>query len=329
MSLRLQELERDGEAALGAVRDLESLARFKSQYLGSRGKLKQAMAWLKDASPLERPVLGQGLNELKKRLEGRVAELEGRMGVAQSRAEGPALDVTEPGLPARLGRTHAITRVMDELIEVFARMGFEVVTGPEIEDERHNFVALNIPPEHLARDPNDNFYLDEKHLLRTQTSTMQVRTMESRKPPLRIIAPGRVYRPDTHDATHTSMFHQIEGLYVDRGVTMADLKTTLVQFAHAMFGTEVKTRFRPSYFPFTEPSAEMDVEMELRGEKRWVELLGCGMVDPAVFEAVGYDPEEWTGFAFGMGVERVVMRRYGVADIRWLFENDVRFLAKI
>ena len=311
---------------MGAVRDLESLARFKSQYLGSRGKLKQAMAWLKDASPLERPVLGQGLNELKKRLEGRVAELEGRMGVAQSRAEGPALDVTEPGLPARLGRTHAITRVMDELIEVFARMGFEVVTGPEIEDERHNFVALNIPPEHLARDPNDNFYLDEKHLLRTQTSTMQVRTMESRKPPLRIIAPGRVYRPDTHDATHTSMFHQIEGLYVDRGVTMVDLKTTLVQFAHAMFGTEVKTRFRPSYFPFTEPSAEMDVEMELRGEKRWVELLGCGMVDPAVFEAVGYDPEEFTGFAWGLGIDRMAILRHQVSDIRMFYENDLRFL---
>jgi phenylalanyl-tRNA synthetase alpha chain len=201
-----------------------------------------------------------------------------------------------------------------------------VAEGPELEDEDHNFNDLNIPREHPARDPLDNFYIDDRHLLRTQTSTVQIRVMENTPPPVRIVSIGRVYRPDTHDATHSSMFHQVEGLYVDRGVSMADLKTTLIQFAHAMFGEEAEVRLRPSYFPFTEPSAELDIKMQLRSGYDWVELGGCGMVDPNVFEAVGYDPEQWTGFAFGLGIERIAMRRYGIEDIRWLFENDVRFL---
>ena len=203
--------------------------------------------------------------------------------------------------------------------------------GPEVEDEWHNFNALNIPPEHPARDPIDNFYLTEKSgdsllLLRSQTSTVQIRTLEDCKPPLRIIAVGRVYRPDTHDATHYSMFHQVEGLCVEKGVTMVDLKTTLFQFARAYFGEEAEVRMRPSFFPFTEPSAEVDMKMRVKGTWQWVELGGCGMVDPNVLEAVGVDPEEYSGFAFGLGIERIAMRKYGIPDIRLLYENDVRFL---
>ncbi|MDX1565561.1 MAG: phenylalanine--tRNA ligase subunit alpha, partial [Phycisphaeraceae bacterium] len=288
-------------------------------------KLKAAMAWIGQADPADRPKVGQGLNALKKKLTEGFEQKKKQLGAA-AKPQGPAVDVTEPGTGPRMGRDHVLSRVLFELVEVFGRMGFDSVEGPEIEDEHHNFVALNIPQQHPARDPLDNFYLDENHLLRTQTSTIQIRVMESTKPPLRIVAPGRVYRPDTHDATHSSMFHQIEGLYVDREVSMVDLKTTLMQFAHAYFGPEAEVRLRPSYFPFTEPSAELDIKMKLKDGWDWVELGGCGMVDPAVFEAVGYDPEVWSGFAFGLGVERIAMRRYGVADIRWLYENDIRFL---
>ena len=355
MADRLNELEREAGAALAGVDDAASLERFRIDYLGGKGKLKSAMGWLKDAPPGEKPRLGQGLNALKKKLESEYEAKQKTLG-GTTRAERSAvggLDVTEPGLPPRMGRSHVLTQVMDELIEVFARMGFDVAEGPELEDERHNFVALNIPPEHPARDPLDNFYVegpepnvrapgskakgpesealgprtsDLGHLLRTQTSTVQIRVMEDTPPPVRIVSLGRVYRPDTHDATHSSMFHQVEGLYVDEGVSMVDLKTTLIQFAHALFGEDAEVRLRPSYFPFTEPSAELDVKMRLRGGEEWVEIGGCGMVDPAVFEHVGYDPERWTGFAFGLGIERVAMRRYGIADIRWFYENDLRFL---
>lgn len=324
---RVQQLEREIDQAIGGVKDAAALEQFRIAYLGSKGKLKDAMTWLKDAPREQKPAVGAAVNALKKRAEERYETLKGEVGgAAKPQAAARILDVTEPGLPPRMGRRHVIQQVLDELIEVFGRMGFDAVEGPEIEDERHNFVALNIPPEHPARDPNDNFYLDDHHLLRTQTSTIQIRVMENSRPPLRIVGLGRVYRPDTHDATHSSMFHQIEGLYVDRKVSMVDLKTTLIQFAHAMFGPEAEVRLRPSYFPFTEPSAELDIKMKVRDTWQWVELGGCGMVDPAVFEAVGYDPEEWTGFAFGMGVERIAMRRYGIQDIRWLYENDVRFL---
>ncbi|MDH3584028.1 MAG: phenylalanine--tRNA ligase subunit alpha [Phycisphaerae bacterium] len=327
MLQRLSQLRQEAEHALQAVQDADALERFRVTYLGSKGKLKGAMTWLKEADPSQRRDLGQGLNQLKTELQ---QAFEAKSGEHKSRhpAQGPRLDVTEPGLPPRLGRVHVITQVMDEMVEVFGRMGFDVAEGPELEDEHHNFHALNIPPEHPARDPLDNFYIDGEHLLRTQTSTVQIRVMESTPPPVRIVALGRVYRPDTHDATHSSMFHQIEGLYVDRKVSMVDLKTTLLQFAHAMFGPEAEVRIRPSYFPFTEPSAEMDIRMTVRGRTEWVELGGCGMVDPAVFENVGYDPEQWSGFAFGLGIERVAMRRFGIPDIRWLYENDVRFLGQ-
>lgn len=330
MLQRLQQLDQQATAELAAVSDATSLEQFRIRYLGAKGQLKAAMSWLKEASPEQKPQLGQGLNALKNKLEAafeaRQSELVKSTGGKASGGGGPMLDVTEPGLAPALGRAHVIEQVMGQLIEVFARMGFDVAEGPELEDERHNFVALNIPMQHPARDPLDNFYVDESHLLRTQTSTIQIRVMEHTQPPIRIVAPGRVYRPDTHDATHSSMFHQIEGLYVDRKVSMVDLKTTLINFAHAFFGAEAEVRLRPSYFPFTEPSAELDIKMQVRDQWQWVELGGCGMVDPAVFEAVGYDPDEWTGFAFGLGVERIAMRRYGIGDIRWLYENDVRFL---
>ena len=219
---------------------------------------------------------------------------------------------------------------MAEVAEVFARMGFAIAEGPEVEDELHNFTALNIPPEHPARDEIENFYLAGSEgglkLLRSQTSTVQIRAMERQRPPLRVTAIGRVYRPDTHDATHYSMFHQIEGLYIDRGVNMVDLKTVLFQFARTYFGEEAEVRMRPGFFPFTEPSAEIDMKMRVKDEWMWVELGGCGMVHPNVLTAAGIDPEEFTGYAFGLGIERIAMRKYGIPDLRWFFENDARFL---
>jgi phenylalanyl-tRNA synthetase alpha chain len=270
--------------------------------------------------------VGAKLNEVKAALETAFERKKATIGSSVS--TGPILDVTEPGLPLGQGRRHVLSRTIDEITEVFARMGFAVASGPEVEDEWHNFNALNIPEDHPARDSTDNFYMGGAGnlLLRSQTSTVQIRTMEKTQPPLKVITCGRVYRPDTHDATHYSMFHQIEGLYVDRDVSMVDLKTTLFQFARAYFGEGAEVRMRPSFFPFTEPSAEVDMKMKIKGEYKWVELGGCGMVDPNVFKAVGYDPEVWTGFAFGLGIERIAMRKYGISDIRWLFENDARFL---
>jgi len=326
---KLQELETRAKADLQEARQegADALEQFRIAYLGSKGALKEAMSWLKDASRDQKPQLGQGLNRLKQELTEQYEQAKRDLGEpAGGKTTGPMIDITEPGEPPRLGRVHVLQQVIDEMTEVFGRMGFDVAEGPELEDEYHNFVALNIPPEHPARDPLDNFYVDDSHLLRTQTSTVQIRVMENTRPPVRIVSLGRVYRPDTHDATHSSMFHQVEGLYVDRDVSMVDLKTTLIQFAHAMFGEDAEVRLRPSYFPFTEPSAELDIKMHVKGGYDWVEIGGCGMVDPNVFEAVGYDPDEWTGFAFGLGIERLAMRRFGVPDIRLFYENDLRFL---
>jgi phenylalanyl-tRNA synthetase alpha chain len=320
----LNELESVGLAELDSATDADALERWRIAFLGSKGKLKGTMSQLKTVSKEDKPAVGKRLNEVKVALESAFKAKEQAIGSAA--AEGPTIDVTEPGLPMGTGRRHVLSRTIDEIVDVFARMGFSVVDGPEVEDEWHNFNALNIPADHPARDPIDNFYLDGDLLLRTQTSTVQIRTMEKTPPPLRVIAVGRVYRPDTHDATHYSMFHQVEGFFVDRHVTMVDLKTTLFQFARAYFGEGAEVRMRPSFFPFTEPSAEVDMKMKIKGAWQWVELGGCGMVDPNVFEAVGIDPEEWTGFAFGLGIERIAMRKYGIADIRWLYENDARFL---
>ena len=332
MLQELDEIESDGLAELNAASDADAVEQWRIKYLGTKGRLKQIMPGLKDVPKQEKPAVGKRLNEVKTALEAAFKERQAAAAPSAAPA-GAGVDVTEPGLPFGQGRRHVLSRTIDEITEVFARMGFSVADGPELEDERHNFTALNIPDSHPAREPIDNFYLDAAnqpggalHLLRTQTSTVQIRAMEKTPPPLKVIAIGRVYRPDTHDATHYSMFHQVEGLYVDRKVTMVDLKTTLFQFARAYFGEGAEVRMRPSFFPFTEPSAEVDMKMMIKGEYQWVELGGCGLVDPNVFEAVGYDPEEWTGFAFGLGIERIAMRKYGIADIRWLFENDARFL---
>ena len=330
---KIDQIEERAKSDLAAAIDTAGLEAFRIKYLGSKGLIKSLMSQLKEVPRDQKPEFGKRANTLRVQVQQMFDEKRAGLGAAAPAAKGPMLDVTEPGLPSRMGRTHIITQTMDDLIEVFGRMGFDVATGPEVEDDYHNFVALNIPESHPARDPLDNFYLDlppnkdgSASLLRSQTSTIQIRVMENQPPPIRVIAPGRVYRPDEHDATHVSMFHQIEGLYVDRNVNMADLKTTLIQFAHAYFGQEAEIRLRPSFFPFTEPSAELDIKMQVKDKWDWVELGGCGMVDPNVFESVGYDPEEWTGFAFGLGIERIAMRKYGIADIRWLFENDVRFL---
>ncbi len=326
---RIDELETQADADLQQVASADDLERFRIRYLGSKGALKDLMGLLKDVPREQKPRFGQKANALRQKLEQAFEARKGELGDARAAREAGGaseIDVTEPGLPLGLGRVHVLTQTINDLTEVFGRMGFGVATGPEIEDEHHNFVALNIPPEHPARDPLDNFYIGPTHLLRSQTSTIQIRVMEKQPPPVRIVAIGRVYRPDEHDATHTSMFHQIEGLCVDRGVSMVDLKSTLLQFAHLYFGPDADVRLRPSFFPFTEPSAEMEVKITLGGQEQWMEIGGCGMVDPAVFEAVGYDPEQWTGFAFGLGIERLAMRKYGIGDIRWFYENDIRFL---
>ncbi len=332
----LTTIETDGIKSLQQANDAPSLEAWRIQYLGTKGLLKKAMAGMKDVPKEDKPKAGQRMNAVKTTLETAFAThkstLEGGNEVSTAerhKSKGPMLDVTEPGIDMKLGKKHVITRTIHELAAVFARMGFEVAEGPEVEDEWHNFVALNIPEDHPARDPLDNFYLDGENLLRTQTSTVQIRVMEASPPPIKVVSMGRVYRPDEVDATHSFMFHQIEGLYIDRNVTMVDLKTTLLQFAHAYFGPEADIKLLPNFFPFTEPSAEMHIKMNVKGKYQWVELGGCGMVDPNVLEAVGIDPEEWTGFAFGLGIERIAMRKYGIPDIRWLYENDLRFLKQI
>jgi phenylalanyl-tRNA synthetase alpha chain len=329
----VRSLQDEVRRRIDAAADLDALDAVRIEWLGRKaGRITALMKSIPSVPPEERGAFGQAVNALKaavtERLEARKAALE------STRRGGPAVDVTLPGRRLRLGRLHPITRAMLEMVEIFGRLGFAVVEGPEVEDEWHNFVGLNIPPAHPARDPLDNYYLKDHVLLRTQTSTVQIRIMENRKPPVRVIAPGRVYRPDTVDAGHSNMFHQLEGLWVEEGVTFADLKSVLSTFARAFFGPSVRTRFQPSYFPFTEPSAEFYVSCLLCGGsgcpacKRtgWIEILGCGMVDPNVFQAVGYDPEKVTGFAFGMGIDRQAMLKYGINDIRLLFENDVRFL---
>ena len=351
MALNLDLLDHESRAALEAAGDAGALESWRIAWIGSNGRLKAALAGLKDVPKDQRPAVGARLNTLKTGLEQAYAERRAALGGGAA-APTESLDMTEPGLveSAAVGRRHIISRVRDELVEVFARMGFEVATGPELEDDDHNFVKLNIPRQHPARDPMDNFYVraasDRNRagaepaaaplMLRSQTSTVQVRVMEDAVkrgwgPPIRIISPGRVYRPDTVDATHSFMFHQLEGLAIDRGLSMADLKTCLFQFARAYFGPSAEVRLRPSFFPFTEPSAEFDMKIALKpGEPpRWIELGGCGMVDPAVLTACGIDPEPWTGFAFGFGIERLAMGKYGIPDIRMLFENDLRFLGQV
>ena len=325
---QIDQTSADARAAIDAVSDADALEAFRVAYLGTKGRVRSLMKLLGKADKADRPKLGQAVNALQADLQtafdAKKAALEGDAG------EGEPIDVTEPGTGRPTGRLHPILKTVDGLTDLFARMGFDVAAGPELEDEFHNFVALNIPESHPARDPLDNFYLADEEstgplsLLRTQTSTVQIRVLKDRRPPVRVVIPGRVYRPDTHDDTHLSMFHQLEALVVDEGVTMVDLKSTVLQFVHAYFGPDARVRFRPSFFPFTEPSAECDVWFENR--QQWVELGGCGMVHPSVLRACGVDPARYSGWAFGFGVERIAMRKYGIGNIRQFVENDLRFL---
>jgi phenylalanyl-tRNA synthetase alpha chain len=320
-------LQEEAMKALAEAGSAEVLETWRIKYLGTKGAVRAAMDRLKEVPKSDKPAAGKAANEMKNALQAAFGQASARLGSVSARAAGPKVDVTLPANRPRLGHVHIITQTTNEICEIFGRMGFTVEYGPEVEDERHNFDALNIPIEHPARDELDNFYIDEKTMLRSQTSTIQIRVMEKHRPPIRVVATGRVYRPDTVDATHSFVFHQVEGLYVDEGVTMADLKTTVDQFCKAYFGPDVSTRFRPSFFPFTEPSGEVDMLFHNPdGTTRWVELGGCGMVDPNVLKAVDIDPERYTGWAFGLGIERMAMRKHNIPDIRLLFENDVRFL---
>ena len=332
-----QELAHLLTMALAAVEaaDLPALEQLRVAYLGKKGVLTERLKQLGGLPPDERPQVGQWVNDVKQRLqsaiEDRTLALSARQREQQLADEN--LDVTLPGRGVRHGGPHPVSRTLRRLEELFVRMGFQIAEGPEVEDDFHNFEALNIPADHPARAMHDTFYFDDGLLLRTHTSPVQIRYMQAHKPPLRIIAPGRVYRRDS-DVTHTPMFHQIEGLMVDENVSFADLKGVLHEFLTQFFERAIKLRFRPSYFPFTEPSAEVDIECVMcRGsgcrvckQTGWLEVLGCGMVHPEVFRHVGIDSERYTGFAFGLGVERLTMLRYGVNDLRLFYENDLRFL---
>lgn len=332
----LDQLQSTALAAFDAADDDSAIEAARIEFLGAKsGCLKTVQKKLGAIAPADKPAAGKRFNELKQAIEKAFQAGQQRAaGKSTASTAAAEFDPTLPGRRPRLGHVHPITQTIENLKEIMGRLGFTVADGPEVEDEWHNFEALNIPAEHPARDPLENFYLATARtaagkpasgppiLLRSQTSTVQIRVMETTPPPVRIISLGRVYRPDTADATHYPMFHQIEGLLVDRKVTMADLKSVLRLFAMSYFGGDVHIRFRPSFFPFTEPSVEVDMHWN----DRWIEMGGAGMVDPHVLRAVGYDPEEVTGFAFGLGVERVCARRHQVTDIREFYKNDVRFL---
>ncbi len=319
-------------ALSGLEEDPRALDQARIRFLGRKGELAQLFKELGKVPEEERREVGRLLNVAKLRLEEVFSEAAQRSRDLEA-ARREAIDVTVPGRRPPAGRLHPITQTAMEVCRIFNWLGFETVEGPEVELDYYNFEALNIPKDHPARDMQDTFYISEEVVLRTHTSPIQVRTMEKRKPPVRIIAPGRTYRRDS-DVTHTPMFHQVEGLMVGKGISFGDLKGILTTFVHQMFGPEVGLRFRPSFFPFTEPSAEVDIECVMcRGGgcrvckgTGWLEILGSGMVDPEVFKYVGYDPEEVTGFAFGMGIERIAMLKFGIDDLRLFFENDLRFL---
>ena len=336
MKETLLKMKEEALAALAAPdADLETL---RIRYLGKKGELTAVLRGMGKLSAEERPVIGQIANEVREAIENELTARAQQQKTAAlaARLAAEKLDVTVPGTVPEIGHIHPLDRVQRDMEEIFIGMGFDIVEGPEVEYDYYNFQALNIPPDHPARDTQDTFYITDNILLRSQTSPVQARTMEKRKPPIRIISPGRVYRSDAMDATHSPLFHQMEGLVVDKNVTMGDLKGTLEMFAKKMFGEETKVRFRPHHFPFTEPSAEVDVSCFACGGKGcrlckgegWIEILGAGMVHPNVLRMCNIDPDEYSGFAFGMGVERVTMLKYHIDDIRHLYENDVRFLSQ-
>ncbi|WP_254510585.1 phenylalanine--tRNA ligase subunit alpha [Anatilimnocola floriformis] len=340
----LETLLTDAQSAFAAAKSPEALEAARIEFLGAKsGRLKSAQKGLGQVTGPDKPGAGKRFNEVKQAIEAAFTEIQQKQEAGEIVDPTAArFDITLPGIRPRVGRIHPISQTIDELKDIMGRLGFSIADGPEIEDEWHNFEALNIPLEHPARNPLDNFYLQVAQttaphtattnptspcgqlLLRSQTSTVQIRTMETVKPPVRVISLGRVYRPDEADATHFPMFHQMEGLLIDKDVTLADLKSVLRMFATTYLGRDVHVRFRPSFFPFTEPSVEVDMSW---GDK-WMEFGGAGMVDPNVLRAVGYDPEEVCGFAFGLGIERLCMRRHGIDDIRYLYQNDVRFLGQ-
>ncbi|MBI5844028.1 MAG: phenylalanine--tRNA ligase subunit alpha [Deltaproteobacteria bacterium] len=335
MKSRIEEIEKAARAALAEASGVKALKELSVEYLGRKGKVTALLRGLGSLPPEERRDAGQMVNALSDSLTKEFDEAEKRLLTLEQENPEDALDVTLPGAAFPVGRMHPLTQVLDEICDAFIRMGFGVAKGPEVELDWYNFEALNFPPDHPARDMQDTFFISEKVVLRTHTSPLQVRTMEKTAPPVRVIAPGKVYRCDS-DNTHTPMFHQVEGLVVDKGIGFSDLKGCLSAFIKQMFGPKVPLRFRPSFFPFTEPSAEVDMGCVMCGGKGcrvckdtgWLEILGSGMVHPAVFENVGYDTSVYTGFAFGMGVERMAMLKYGIDDLRRFFENDVRFLAQ-
>ena len=327
------------ETALAAIDTADTLAEIEElrvRFLGKKGEVSAILKQLGGLSPQERPIVGQLANEIRADIESALSgarqALE-RAAQAQKLAD-ESLDITMPGTRSKIGGLHPINVVLSDMIDIFRSMGFDVVDGPEVETDYYNFEALNVPADHPARDMQDTFYLSDNLLLRTQTSAAQIRTMKTRKPPIRIVCPGRVFRADEVDATHSPVFHQMEGLVVDKNITMCDLKGVLEQFAHEIYGPDTQVKFRPSFFPFTEPSVEVDVTCSECGGKGcrvckgsgWIEILGAGMVHPNVLRACDIDPEEYSGFAFGIGLDRLTTTRYKISDIRLLFENDTRFL---
>ena len=340
MKEQLEQIRREALAAMDAAADSQALETLRVKYLGKKGELTAVLKMMGKLSAEERPVMGQVANAVRADIEEKLESVKAKLAAKalEARLLAEAVDVTIPGVPVAHGHKHPMSIVLDETKDIFVEMGFEVVEGPEVELESYNFTKLNAEPGHPSRDWSDTFYIteDSSVLLRTQTSPMQVRVMEQRKPPIRIVAPGRVYRKDEVDATHSPMFHQVEGMVIDKGVTMADLKGTLNTVVEQLYGKGTKTRFRPHHFPFTEPSCEMDVQcFECHGAgcrtckgEGWIELLGAGMVHPKVLQYCGIDPEKYSGFAFGVGVERMTMRRFQISDLRLLFENDIRFLSQ-
>lgn len=336
MKQKLEEIKVLAEEMLKNASDMETLEQIRIKYLGKKGELTSVLKGMGKLSPEERPVMGALANEIRSNLETAIDKKKTEIGAALEKAklESEVVDVTMPGKKHSAGKLHPLTKTMNEIKDIFIGMGFQIADGPEVEYDYYNFEALNIPKNHPARDTQDTFYIEDNIVLRTQTSPMQVRVMEKTKPPIRVIAPGRVYRSDTVDATHSPVFHQIEGLVVDKGVTMADLKGTLAMLAKSLYGEQTRVRFRPHHFPFTEPSAEMDVSCFVCGGKGcsvckgegWIEVLGCGMVHPKVLANCNIDPEIYSGFAFGIGLERIAMGKYDIDDLRLFFENDQRFL---
>ena len=336
MKEKLEAIRAAAKAAIDNSATEKEIDDLRVKYLGKKGELTAILKQMGSLSPEERPVMGQLVNEAKRKVEDLINQKKNELQLkaTELKLKAETVDITMPAKVTSPGKIHPLNTVLDDVIDIFRSMGFDVVDGPEVETDHYNFECLNVPADHPARDMQDTFYLSDNLLLRTQTSAAQIRTMETRKPPIRVICPGRVYRADEVDATHSPVFHQIEGLVVDKGVTMCDLKGVLEQFAHEIYGPETKVKFRPSFFPFTEPSVEVDVTCSECGGKGcrvckgsgWIEILGAGMVHPNVLKSCGIDPDEYTGFAFGIGLDRITTTRYKISDIRLLFENDKRFL---